>query len=195
MKPFGYSACCDWPTSFYFDELLAQNPNAKIVLTIRDNGEKWFNSVNNSIWKGSCIMHDEWPLKVLAYFMMSRKARLGQNMVIQDTIWKNPKLFDGKFPDKDRSIRVYYDWIEYVKKTVPKDQLLIFNVKEGWDPLCKFLGVEKPKDCEEFPRSNSTKDFLDNPVFLRAKRFSQIVKVVTYAACIGAIGICYQYFK
>ena len=73
---------------------------------------------------------------------MSKKERTGQRMVVLDTIWNNPKLFDEKFEDKERSI-----------KAVPKDQK-----KEGWDPLCKFLGVEKPKDCAESPRSNSTKD-------------------------------------
>ena len=45
MKPFGYTASCDWPTSFYFDELLAQNPNAKVVLTVRDTAEKWYRQV------------------------------------------------------------------------------------------------------------------------------------------------------
>lgn len=216
MKPFGYSASCDWPTSFYFDELLAQNPNAKVVLTVRDNGEKWFESVSNSIWKVSKLFHGSWPLKLIGYLIMSKKQRLGQRMLIQDTIWKNPKLFDGKFEDKERSIKVYYDWIEFVKQTVPKDQLLIFNVKEGWEPLCKFLGVEQPKDCKEFPRSNSTKDMLQSPdvvyvsslsiyqlninvhtmfVYRKMMRLSQAIKVVTYAACAAAIGICYQYLK
>ncbi|KAL4886175.1 hypothetical protein BJY04DRAFT_213709 [Aspergillus karnatakaensis] len=27
---------------------------------------------------------------------------------------------------------------------IPADRLLVYNVKEGWDPLCRFLGVEVP---------------------------------------------------
>ena len=100
----------------------------------------------------------EWPAQLIMHLTMSTRQRIGQRMVVLETIWNNPKLFDGKFEDKERSIKVYHDWIEFVKKTVPKGQLLVFNVKEGWDPLCKFLGVEPPKDCAESPRSNSTKD-------------------------------------
>jgi len=35
---------------------------------------------------------------------------------------------------------------------VPADQLLVFQVGEGWERLCKFLG--KPVPAEEFPREN-----------------------------------------
>jgi hypothetical protein len=52
---------------------------------------------------------------------------------------------------------VYNNWIEDVKRTVPKDQLLVFNVKEGWEPLCKFLGVPVPQT--PFPRVNDTAQF------------------------------------
>ena len=32
----------------------------------------------------------------------------------------------------------------YVKSVVPADQLLVFDPKDGWEPLCKFLGVPIP---------------------------------------------------
>ena len=56
--------------------------------------------------------------------------------------------------DQSKCMRKYEDWIEGVKKYVPKDKLLVFNVKQGWDPLCDFLDVEAPN--EPFPRSNET---------------------------------------
>ena len=34
----------------------------------------------------------------------------------------------------------YSDWISHVKRSVPPEKLLIFNVKQGWKPLCEFLG-------------------------------------------------------
>jgi hypothetical protein len=40
---------------------------------------------------------------------------------------------------------------------VPKERLLVFDVKEGWEPLCAFLGVEAP--VTSFPRENSTEQF------------------------------------
>ena len=30
----------------------------------------------------------------------------------------------------------------YVMNTVPKENLLVWNLKDGWEPLCKFL--QKP---------------------------------------------------
>ena len=44
----------------------------------------------------------------------------------------------------------------YVKSEVPEEDLLIWNVKEGWGPLCKFLG--KPIPEEPFPHDNKTGD-------------------------------------
>ena len=56
---------------------------------------------------------------------------------------------------KEASVKFYNDWVEDVKKTVPKERLLIFSVKEGWEPLCKFLDVPVPE--EPFPRTNDSK--------------------------------------
>ena len=46
-------------------------------------------------------------------------------------------------------------WTDQVKKNVPEDKLLIFDVKEGWDPLCKFLDVPVPSN-QPFPWENDT---------------------------------------
>lgn len=47
--------------------------------------------------------------------------------------------------------------------------MLVFNVKEGWDPLCNFLGKEVP--VEPFPNVNESKDL---------KRATIMMKVVSY---------------
>jgi hypothetical protein len=44
-----------------------------------------------------------------------------------------------------------------VRRTVPAKQLLIFEVKQGWGPLCDFLGVPVPAG--EFPRVNESAGF------------------------------------
>jgi hypothetical protein len=41
-----------------------------------------------------------------------------------------------------------------VKRRVPQERLLVYEVKEGWGPLCEFLGVPVPD--EPFPRLNDT---------------------------------------
>ena len=55
---------------------------------------------------------------------------------------------------REVSTEFYNKWVEEVKKTVPKERLLIFNVKEGWKPLCDFLEVPIPD--QPFPRTNDT---------------------------------------
>ena len=46
----------------------------------------------------------------------------------------------------------------YVKRTCPKEQLLIYNVKQGWGPLCKFLDVPEPN--VPFPKKNVASSFI-----------------------------------
>jgi hypothetical protein len=40
-----------------------------------------------------------------------------------------------------------------LKRVVPEDRLVFFSVKDGWEPLCKVLGKEVPKDVP-FPKIN-----------------------------------------
>ena len=72
--------------------------------------------------------------------------------------WGNPRLFDGRFvEDPDFAKKRYNEWNAEVKAEVPKDRLLVFNVKEGWAPLCRFLGVAEPSI--PFPHINDLADF------------------------------------
>lgn len=55
------------------------------------------------------------------------------------------------------SSRDYFEkWNNSVREVVPKDRLLEFDPKQGWDPICKFLGVPIPE--VPFPRLNDTKE-------------------------------------
>jgi hypothetical protein len=44
-----------------------------------------------------------------------------------------------------------------VRDTISKDRLLIFNARDGWAPLCEFLGVPVP--AAPYPKTNSTDEF------------------------------------
>jgi hypothetical protein len=56
-------------------------------------------------------------------------------------------------------MRRYTAHTDAVKAAVPADQLLIYQVKDGWGPLCAFLGVPVP--AEQFPRTNDRAEFWD----------------------------------
>ena len=45
-----------------------------------------------------------------------------------------------------------------VRREIPQSQLLVFDVREGWEPLCTFLDVAVPE--EPFPRGNDTQEMM-----------------------------------
>jgi hypothetical protein len=75
---------------------------------------------------------------------------------IHDLIWN--RTFNNRFEDRDYAIDVFNRHVAAVREHVPPEQLLVFDVKEGWEPLCTFLGVPVPED-RPFPRLNDTATF------------------------------------
>ena len=47
-----YSSCVDWPSAFYWRELMAHFPQAKVVLTYR-SPDLWWESFEKTIWRTS----------------------------------------------------------------------------------------------------------------------------------------------
>ena len=135
----GYQATVDWPACAVYKELMQAYPEAKVLLSVRDP-EKWYESVSNTIYR---VSHRD-PL--------SSHARM-----INALIWEG--TFDGKFEDKDYAIAVFLRHIEEVKRQVPAEKLLVYDVKEGWGPLCAFLGVEVPAGTP-FPHLNDRVEFM-----------------------------------
>ena len=69
-------------------------------------------------------------------------------------MWED--TFDGRFEDKDHAMKVFERRNEEVRRRVPQERLLVFDVGEGWAPLCGFLGVEAPDG--PFPRLNEARE-------------------------------------
>jgi Sulfotransferase domain len=139
----GYESAVDWPTAGFFRELIAAYPSARFILTLR-TPESWADSFNATIYK-LLADRDNAPPEMKAWLEMSSGviARTG--------------FPDGL--DRDGLIRAYMAHNEAVKEAIPADQLLVYEVKEGWDPLCEFLDVPVP--AEAFPRSNDRAEFWD----------------------------------
>jgi hypothetical protein len=148
-----YRAAVDTPSMCFYKELLQAYPKAKFILTVRDNPEVWYVSYYNTVFeatKGDPVLNLLVPL--LAPWIVK------SDRIIKKLVWDSPRLFDGKFgKDKEYVKQQYLAWAEEVKRTIPPSQLLEFNVKQGWAPLCKFLGVPVPD--LPFPRMNDTEEF------------------------------------
>ena len=65
-------------------------------------------------------------------------------------------LFEAIESGKKESLQFYNDWIAHVKKTVPKDRLLVYEAKQGWGPLCTYLDLPVPN--EPFPHVNDSEE-------------------------------------
>jgi len=61
--------------------------------------------------------------------------------------------------EREHALAAFRRRIDDVTQAVPRERLLTFDVTQGWQPLCAFLG--RPVPVGPFPRSNSTKEFWD----------------------------------
>ncbi len=138
----GYQAAVDWPACRFYAQLMDVFPDAKVLLTVRDP-EKWHTSVMNTIHPRNNDESDD-------------PHTLAQRRMTTSVIWQG--TFNGRLDEKDYAIGVYERHIEEVRRRVPSDRLLEYQVSEGWEPLCRFLGVSVPEDTE-FPRLNDTASF------------------------------------
>lgn len=150
----GCQSTVDYPNCLFYKELYQKYPAAKFILTVRDP-EKWYESVNATIYRTKPKKFTDFLnlLKVMAFSKDLRQC-VPIFMHMDKLIWNGQ--FAGKFEDKKATIQAYHAHIEDVKNTIPKEQLLIYEVKEGWNPLCEFLGDSIPN--QEFPRANSQEE-------------------------------------
>ena len=147
-----YEATVDWPACTFYAELLERHPDAKVLLSVRDP-ERWYESTRQTIYKIGKIATGS-PFSRLGFALLSRlvfgRFKTGQGTMAEEIIWQG--TFDGRFEDKDHAIGVFDRHNEEVQRRVPEEQLLVYEVKEGWGPLCEFLGVEVPD--KPFPHLN-----------------------------------------
>jgi len=55
--------------------------------------------------------------------------------------------------NEEEAVQRFLKHTEEVRASLPPSRLLVFDVRDGWAPLCSFLGVAQPST--PFPRSNS----------------------------------------
>jgi hypothetical protein len=137
----GFNSAVDWPTAGFFRELIKEYPTAKFILTER-NPENWADSFGSTIYK-LVEGKDKAPEKMHNWLDMCIEV-----------------LTKSGFPqgmDRNGLINGFIAHNKAVREIIPEEQLLIYQVKEGWEPLCKFLNVPVPN--EEFPNTNNREEF------------------------------------
>lgn len=163
----GYQAAVDWPPCAFYRELMDRYPDAKVILTVRD-ADKWYESALQTIY------YARHAFPAWTRWFLPRMRRFTQ--MLDDVVWAG--TFQGRFADKERAIEVFHRHIDEVRRTVPADRLLVYEVNQGWGPLCAFLGKEAPKD-KPFPRLNDTVEF--------RSRIRKIAAVVWGVSCAAVV--------
>ena len=131
----GYQAAVDWPVAAYYRELMVAYPEAKVILTVRDP-ESWHKSIMTTIYQArrNFVVEITRIFPVLYRFLNA----------MERSIWQN--VFQNKLEDKKHAMTVFQNHIEEVKRAVPAERLLVFEARQGWQPLCAFLNVPVPVD-------------------------------------------------
>jgi hypothetical protein len=136
-----YEATVDAPACFYFQELVQEFPEAKVILTVRD-AERWYESIMTLIRLSGRV-------RPLGYIIPKLGRYLDLTFALLD------KFLPGyETHDKGLLIQSFNDHNAAVKRLVPQDRLLVIQVEDGWEPLCTFLGCEIPQDLA-FPHLNA----------------------------------------
>lgn len=139
-----YDAVTDLPCLLFAQELLAAYPYAKVILTERDV-DSWLISMRRSLYR--IISHR--GLRVLRIVDVEFTKKYYMVLLGALRIWTGGG--DGVY-DFEKLREGYLAHYARMRDIVPKERLLEWHARDGWGPLCEFLGRDVPGG--EFPRVN-----------------------------------------
>ena len=133
----GYQSCTDAPGCSFWRELAEVYPDAKVLLSVRDP-EDWFESTQATVF--------------------SDQMRLGQAGTPMATFFDKlvTREFGEHIHDREFMLAQFERRRQEVIDAIPEPRLLVYDVREGWEPLCAWLGVPVPGT--PFPHSNSREE-------------------------------------
>jgi len=179
----GYGVAVDWPACAFYAELMEAFPEAAVILTVRDP-ERWYDSTLSTIYGIRKVSAGPAPVRqAFAFAGLFAPGVTGIARLADEIVWRD--TFDGRFEDRRHAIETFGRHNEEVRRQVPPERLLVYDVKEGWGPLCDFLGVETPD--RPFPHLNDTREMRRRLLGLVA--VSAAVPVLAMAAVLAALSL------
>ena len=139
----GYASTVDWPGMLYYRQLANRYPDARVLLSVRP-ADVWWDSFSRTI-RRLIGMRDQVPDDHLR-----RVLHYAQQIIAEQT-------FGGSLDDEHAVIDSYNRHIDEVIRNIESERLLVYDVTQGWGPMCGFLGVAEPDNA--FPHCNTEEDF------------------------------------
>lgn len=157
---------------------VADHPEVKAIVTVRDTPDKYVDS-----WLLAAPFMK--TLEKMPYRWMPTVKTL---MPSFEAEYKH-ETTNGKpddFLDRD-TLRVnYVNYLQKVKEAIPAERLLVFNVKQGWGPLCEFLGKPIPEGVP-FPHVHTRAKLQGEMWFLELITWIWPLGVILPVVCVNII--------
>ncbi|MEX2112008.1 MAG: sulfotransferase family protein [Pirellulales bacterium] len=163
-----FQATVDFPACAYYRELMQEFPDAKVVLNVRDS-DRWFDSFQT-------LQQTTDRFRVFRFIPRARRFLDFVDLLL-------PKVFTNP-RDRARCIEVFQRHNREVQEHVPPDRLLVFQVQDGWEPLCKFLGRDVPAGIL-FPHLNEGSGTLER--LARERLFGRWIRATKISAAAAAL--------
>lgn len=152
----GYTATFGSPTCCLVPEVLATFPHAKLILHVRSSDEAWYKSFSSSI--GLDFETATWHARSYRFLTFSIRWMHSHHRLCDHMAGYWCEQYGGIGP------RMHSAHNKRMKELVPMEKLLVYDVREGWEPLCTFLDVPVPD--VPFPRVNDSKQMQRIYLFL-----------------------------
>jgi hypothetical protein len=155
----GYSSTVDWPGGYFYQELMEEYPDAKVLLSTRDP-DAWEKSMRDTVW---AVRNGRSVMRSLSDARGEIDADwAGFLRMIDGLLWTGKGSFADCHADPRQLIAGMHRHEDEVRRTVAPERLLEWRVTEGWAPLCEFLEVPVPD--MPFPRVNDSREFVDRVI-------------------------------
>lgn len=184
-----YAAIVDAPANVFASSLVKAYPDAKFILTVRDSPESWVHSWSKTIWAEYRIRHSSLACQAMSFLdrLMGKESSYAQVLkrleTVRDLTWEN-----GNEP----VAATYVQHNELIRSVVPSERLLEFNVKDGWKPLCHFLGKDIPS--EPFPTVNDREVWWQEARQMIERQETRLRKLVIIGVSFVVLGAVASWF-
>ena len=132
----GYVATTDFPACLFWRELLERNPDAIVLLSTRADTQTWWESASQTIFspeiEAAAASMPEW----FGMWRAVARARFAEDV-----------------RDEAATKAAYERHNAEVRASVPASQLVDWQPRDGWGPICTRLGMPVPD--EAFPHTNT----------------------------------------
>ncbi len=171
----GFEATVDFPACLFYADLMREFPDAKVVHTVR-NEDDWYRSTFETLYQARTVV---------PRLLMRSIGTIGDAFeMIERLIWNG--VFEGRFDDPRRAKEIFNEHTVKVCNTVPAERLLVYDVRDGWAPLCQFLSMPVPSI--PFPNINDRASMVR-----RLQRIRWVTRVGPWllAALIAGLAVAY----